>query len=481
MKLPHVPASGHVMAALAAVLHLGASAVAAEKAPSPIDLPTALKLAGARSLDIQLAKERVAEARAQQTGALLQFAPTLSPGATLRRHDNAAQNVEGRVIDADKRGWTVGPALNLQVDLGESAYKLLAARQLTKAAAFAEEGQRQESILSAALAYCDLAKAQAAEAIAQDAVDISRDYERQVTSAVEAGIAFKGEELRARGQMERDQLTLRQCREAREIAGARLVHVLHLEPGLQLKADGRVTPVEFVKKDQSLPQLIAQARSHRPELGQSAAQLEAARQSRSAAVYGPLWPTLSGQAFGGALGGGFNGGDYQTRESEDYQVSLGWRIGPGGLFDSSRTKAAEARLGMARISAEKVSDDIGRQITESWARVRSLSDQITIAQRTVEAARRTLELTRERREFAVGSVLETILSAQELTRARLEWLGIVAEHNKAQFALSRALGTTPNPAPKESAPASAGSEDKKKAPKNPQSSKNSKGSKDSKG
>src|SRR5687767_9866915 len=67
--------------------------------PALIDLPTALQLAGARSLDIQIARERLAEARANKESAVWQFFPWLAPGFSYRRHDNLIQDVSGNVID----------------------------------------------------------------------------------------------------------------------------------------------------------------------------------------------------------------------------------------------------------------------------------------------------------------------------------------------------------------------------------------------
>ena len=40
----------------------------------------------------------------------------------------------------------------------------------------------------------------------------------------------------------------------------------------------------------------------------------------------------------------------------------------------------------------------------------------------------------------MGEVLENIQAEQDLTRARLDYLNVITEHNKAQFALQRALG-----------------------------------------
>lgn len=412
---------------------------------STINLPTVLRLAGARNLDVQIASERLREAEANRAGALLQLAPVITTGASYRRHENLTQGVDGRVIDADKESWTFGPTLTVQSEIGDVIYKNLISQQLVKAAAFASESQREESLLAAALAYFDLAKAQSTRSVALAAVAISEDYARQVKEAVEVGIAFKGEELRTQVQMERDRLTLRQTDEQQQLASARLVQVLHLDATIRLVARDATLPIEFLRPQQSLSSLLAQAWGHRPELKQSRAQLAAARHTRSAALYGPLFPTIGGQTFAGGLGGGAFGSDYQTGESEDYQATIGWRIGPGGLFDFTRTRAADARVNIADLTAQKVSDEIGRQVSEGYARVHSLADQIVISRRAISAARESLRLTRERKEFAVGNVLEGILSAQELTRARLEYFNIVAEHNKAQYTLSRAVGEAAEP------------------------------------
>ena len=43
----------------------------------PIDLPTVLRLAGAQNLDVQIAREKLAEAKAEHASAMAQFFPWL--------------------------------------------------------------------------------------------------------------------------------------------------------------------------------------------------------------------------------------------------------------------------------------------------------------------------------------------------------------------------------------------------------------------
>ena len=126
--------------------------------------------------------------------------------------------------------------------------------------------------------------------------------------------------------------------------------------------------------------------------------------------------------------------------SDDYAVSLGWRIGPGGLFDAPRIDAAAARLRATRLAAERTRDDVIGQVVDAYTRVLSLRSQIDQAQLALQAAEETLKLSEERKEFAVGNVLETVQAEQDLTRARSDYANAVAEYNKAQYALTRAVG-----------------------------------------
>ncbi len=409
--------------------------------PQPIDLATALRLAGAQSLDIQLAREKLAEARAHQTSARAQFFPWLAPGVGYRRHDGNTQAVTGEILDVSKQSYTVGAGLTAQVDLGDALYKALAARQLVKAADHALAVQQQNAVLAAAQNYFALAQAQAAVGVAREAVRISQDYEEQVGQAVAAGLALKGDALRVRVQTERNHLALRQAQEQQRLAAARLAQTLRLDATVDLLAnESELAPLALVETNTPLKALVAQALAARPELKQGAALVEAARTSQNNARYGGLVPTLNAQVFAGGLGGGVDGAWGNFGNSEDYFVGVSWRLGPGGLFDPGRLRAAEAQVRGTQILAEKVRDDISRQVVEAQARVQSQGDQLATAQRALATAEESLNLSRQRRQFAIANVLENIQAGQDLTRARRDYLAAIAAFNQAQYALRHALG-----------------------------------------
>src|SRR5207247_6748609 len=126
----------------------------------PIDLPTALRLAGAQNLDVQIAREKLREAKANHQSAVTQFFPWVSPGITYRQHDDKIQNVQGDIIDVHKYSYAPGATVGVQLDLGDALFKTLAAKQIAKAADHALEAQRQESVFGAAQGYFELALAQ---------------------------------------------------------------------------------------------------------------------------------------------------------------------------------------------------------------------------------------------------------------------------------------------------------------------------------
>jgi outer membrane protein TolC len=331
--------------------------------------------------------------------------------------------------------------LAAQVDIGDALYKSLAAKQLVKAADHAFEAQRQDSVIAASQGYYELAFAQGAVGVARESLRINSDYEQQIGHALDAGIAFKGDALRITVQKQRSQLALRQAMEQQRVSAARLAQVLHLDPTVELVAlDTELAPLGLIQTNAALDSLVQQSLSQRPELKQNDALLKASREANQGATYGPLIPTIGAQGFFGGLGGSRDGVGDTFGAQEDYAVGVSWRIGPGGLFDFTRTRAAESRVKISEFALSKLHDEVTRQVIEAFTHWQSLNDQLVVAKKTLEAAEEGLRLAQQRKEFAVGIVLENIQAEQDLTRARLDYLKTVADFDRAQYALLKAIG-----------------------------------------
>ncbi|MDE3067468.1 MAG: TolC family protein [Verrucomicrobiota bacterium] len=413
----------------------------------PIDLPTALRLAGAQSLDVRIARDQLKEAQANRASALENFFPWLAPGVAYHRRDGVAQAVPaGTISDARFQSYAPGATVTAQVDLGDAIYTSLAARQLAAAASHSFDAQRQDAVLAAAQGYFDLAKAKALVGAAGETLRIAQNYQNQLQEAVAAGIAFKGDELRAQTETEHDQLLLRRAAEQQRVAAARLAQILHLDATVELvPKESDLAPLALVETNAALDTLARQALRNRPELQQGRALTLAARDAKNGATYGPLVPTIGAQYFGGALGGGPDSGSDNLGPESDLFAGVSWRIGPGGLFDFGKIHSSRARLDAARAEEEKIHDQILREVVEARTRADSLLDQLATAQTNLATADETLRLTQQRKEFGVGVVLENIQAQQELARARADYLNIVAEYDKAEYGLSRAIGGTLNP------------------------------------
>jgi len=423
------------------VLVLAPSARAEPPSAAPIDLATALRLAGADNLQVRIARERQSEAEADYQAARLRFFPWLTLGVGYRSHQGNIQDVVGEMFPTDKQSYTGGGGLGAQVDLGDAWYGLLAAKQRRAAAEAGTDAGALDAVLRAAFEWFDLARSDAQMAVEADAVRIATDYAAQLEQAVAIGLAQKPDLLRVQVQRELRRQALRRAEEARRLAGARLATTLRLDPSVALAVpSASLAPLALAAAPEPISELIARALARRPEVRRIGALTSAAASERDAARYGPLVPSFQAQTFWGGLGGGRDGATTSLDYSSDYFVGLSWRIGPGGLFDVARVRQREARLEQNRLEGERVKDAVREQVVAAATRVSSLGDQLATAQTALSLAEETLELGRQRREFGVAAVLEFIQSEQELTRARGALIETIAEYNKAQYALTAATG-----------------------------------------
>ncbi len=421
----------------ALLLILLAATAHAEK----IDLPSVLRLAGADSVEVRIAQERLAEARAREDGTLWQMFPVISPGITYRNHSGQLQDIVGQVTDITKSSFGAGATLQLSLEIGESTYRRLAAKQMTLAAEHRLESERRRMLLAAAEAYFELTAAQAAADLQEDAVRLASDLHRQVSAAVAAGLAAKGDEHRAFAQLTRAQIRREQARDARRGAAARLAEVVRLPVDVDLTpADRRPVAIAVPGSDRKLDALVQTALARRPEIAEAERLDSAAQENLAGAKYAPLWPTLGAQVFGGGLGGSPSSARDDWGRSTDTQVTLSWRIGAGGLLDSSRVRAAEAAAAQGRLGIERIRDAVTREVVEAHAAVQATSAAVKSAQAGLKSAEDGLKLAAQRRDFAVGAVMETLQSQQDAVQARLEAVRSVADLNKARHRLKAAVG-----------------------------------------
>ncbi|WP_395742943.1 TolC family protein [Prosthecobacter sp.] len=401
-----------------------------------------MRLAGANNDEIQLARARHDEALAESKQAWQRFWPALSLAAGYRGHEGRLQDIAGNVFNANKQSYNVGTGVMIDWSPGDIYYAALAAKQRALAAEHLAEKARIDIITQSVERYYDLLAAEATLTIIEDDLHLTEDYGKQLEGAVTAGTAFRADLLRVKSQISRAKLSIRQGEEQRDLAVARLAEILRLTPDAALRpAKSDLVPVKMIS-GKGVATMISLAHQHRPEVHAAKAIHSSMNAEKDRAHVAPLIPSVQAGyttgGFGGGPGVGNQWGNFGSQQ--DYYLGIGWKIGPGGLFDRQRQKLADAREESASLQTDQVKAAIGREVVEAATRAQSANDQIKINDEAVAAAEEMTKLAKERQASQVGVVLEYLLAREELTRARQSRVISVTDFNKAQHALKRAVG-----------------------------------------
>lgn len=403
----------------------------------PIDLSTALQLAGAQNLKIAAAKEQITESSAHVLSAYERFLPTLSADWRFVKHVGLTQGTEGEFVDVTKQFHQAGGGLSLTLDLSEALFEVLSARQRRHAAQSRSTTVNDSVFLDVGQGYFDLELASALVRVAQHAVAISADLVSQTAGRIEQGIGYKVDLLRARAQLAHDSLLLRKAEEKQITTSAQLAALLNLDEPIQLvPLDTTLLPIAFVDTSGKVGKWLTQASRSRPELRQQRALLSALKWEKTAAIWGPLLPEIVGNGHISGFGPSLS----TLHNSEDYSVGVRWTVGPGGLLDFGRVRARSARVRMAKIESESVANDIAEAVKRAYGRVLSRGRMLSITRQGLDDARLVLHLSKERKELGVGLALEVIDAAETLSRAEHEYAETVIEYNKAQLEALSAIG-----------------------------------------
>ena len=114
---------------------------------NPIDLNTALQLAGVQNPELLIARQRVVEAAALRQLAAAQFLPSINPGMNYDTHTGVLQQSNGNILSVNRSAVYVGaganaiaagtvniPGVLLTGNVAEGVYGFLVSRQIVRSA-----------------------------------------------------------------------------------------------------------------------------------------------------------------------------------------------------------------------------------------------------------------------------------------------------------------------------------------------------------
>lgn len=429
----------------------------------PINLPTALQLAGVRPIDIDIASERIRTSAAQLERAEVLWLPTVYIGGDYFRHDGQIQDVGGNILGTSKSTLMVGAGPSAVFAICDALFQPLAARQELRAREAALQTARNDSLLATAEAYFNVQQARGELAGAVDAARRAEDVARKAQELTKS-LVPPAEAARARAELARRRQAALAARERWRTASAELARVLRLDAGAVLEPlEPPQLQVALIAPDRTVDELIPIALTARPELAAQQALVQATLERLRAERLRPLIPSVllrgastpvTGTLAGGYFGGGLNDrlGAFGARMDFDLQVL--WEFQNLGFGNRARVEERRAENRLSVLELFRLQDRIAAEVAQAHAQLESAAARVGEAETglrdAIESAKANYEGMAQTKKTGAGPEAlllpvirpqEAVASVQALAQAYADYYGATSDYNRAQFRLYRALGS----------------------------------------
>jgi outer membrane protein TolC len=434
---------------------------------TPIDLAGALRMAGARDLDIAIARQQVCRAVADLQAARALWLPSLFLGPTWYRLDGKVQTITGQVITTNRSSLFLGalaaspntyPAappgsgfppptgLTSVLRFSDAIFLPMAARRVVAASRADVAAATNDAVLAAAEGYFDLLLASGLLAIEREAAANARALAEITASYARTGAGLEADHQRLLTELDHRRGNIEDAAGRLEVASAQLVNLLVLDPSQVLAP---VEPAEavfrIVPDDAPLDDLIVQGLHQRPELASAQELVQATLLRLKQARLRPLVPSLAFSYAGGGFGGGQNGffGNFGPRG--DATVSLYWELQNLGFADLAAARRSLAENRAAALRLLKVENQVAADVTTAYkvrlAAAYRMAQAAPAVTKGLESLRlNMLNIRRGAGLPAATRPIEVLQPIQALAQARTDYLNAILAYNRGQFRLYRALG-----------------------------------------
>ncbi len=437
-----------------------------DKESRPIDLASALQLAGVQNPQILLARERIVEAAAMRQLAAAQFLPSLNLGTNLNVHTGTLQTSRGHILKVDREALYLGlgsnavgsgtvniPGIVWSGNLSATIYRSLVARQVVRQRQFASDAVRNELLLQVAQCYMELLRGEGRRAIAAKNRAEALEFARITTSYAKAGQGRQADADRAVTELDLRNVDLLQAENDLLTASARLSQVLSLNPSERLlPIDGWVVPQPIVPDPIPLSELVTIAITQRPELRERQAAIRAALLELQNAKVLPFSPNVILGYSSGGFGGGSNLVAEATppqprfsnlKDRQDFDLIVFWSVRNLGVGNAAFIRMAQSKVRQNELQNVEVFDRIRAEVVLGYARTHARHAQIEHSERAVQASEEAFALDLLRTTKREGLPIEALASMRLLGRSRYAYLDAIIDYNRAHFELYVALGQPP--------------------------------------
>jgi outer membrane protein TolC len=317
-----------------------------------------------------------------------------------------------------------------------SWYNLSAANATQRANEASYDATEATILVSVAQAYYAAAGTDELVAAREHAVALAQETVDNAKARVAAAVANQVDVTRAETSLVRaqqDQLEATTARAAAYRALATLVGT-HEKLHVQAATVAPAAPAPPAAEDQ----LVANARTSRPELAAQRESIAAAAASARAGSW--RWaPTLSAFANLRAFNyTGFSGDKYSWAAG----LELDWVLFDGGARDASR-HLANAQRDEAEAKLDLLSDSVADEVANATDTLATKQQAVIAAQRGVELATETLRLIRAQYNADAVKQLDVLQAQDTLVGAEVALAQAHFDLGLADVQLQRASGTFP--------------------------------------
>jgi outer membrane protein TolC len=439
-----------------------AAALAGVGKPLPINLPTALRLGDARAIDVQVASEKIRLATAQLQQARLLWVPTMLMGGEYFRHDGNIQNITGDVLNNSHASMTLGASPILIVTATDALFAPLAQRQVLKSQQAFQQAAQNDTMLAVAEAYFQVQQARGDLAGVLDTRTRTEDLVRRIAQLAEV-LVPPIEKRRAEALFARFDQAVYQSQERWRLASSELNRLLRLDPTTVVRPlEPPHLQVTLIDAKSDVDELIRVGLTNRPELRAHQALVQAAIRQLQKERMRPLLPSvlLRGASTSGVFGtlgmGLFGAGTGSNLNNwglrSDYDLQVLWELQSLGLANRALVKQRQSDHRLALLELFRTQDRIAAEVAQAHAQVEMTTKRLQAAEREAKAAFTLVEENMEgfKQTRRVGELPILVVRAQEviaalqmLALAYNDYYGAVADYNRSQFRLYRAIGSAP--------------------------------------
>jgi outer membrane protein TolC len=434
--------------------------VPAGGAEFPIDLETALSRGGADNPTIALAREAVAASLADELRADVLLLPTLDAGASANVHRGNLESARGVIRDVDRQSVYVGagaaavgsstvgfPGVRLTAHLADAIFEPHAARQAVIARRFDATATENHVLLEVAIAYLELAGAEARLAAVRQSESDLAVIENLTAKFAAKGQGRAADANRARSEARLLEATRHRAEEEAAVAAAELARLLNLDPSVRLRPPAGPPPfVQFVDPRSELEPLVQTALANHPELqARSEDVLVTETRLRKERVR-PWVPFLSVGFSAGGFGGGSNLTDTRFghfNDRTDFDALAVWSLKNLGLGNWAVQREHRALVDEALARRALAANDIRSAVAAALALCAARLREVEVAATRVATAQKAYREDVTRSRNLEGRPIEVLNSVNLLTAARLDLIRARVGYSVAQFQLFVALGQPP--------------------------------------